>query len=428
MEGLRTIRQGDRTPQTDMVQLALTRAGFPIVTDGYFGPATAAAVKRFQATRGLPQDGVIGLRTWSALKPYLTGSIRHKIERGDTFFKLAAAYGSDVDAIITANPDADPQSLKIGTFVTIPLWFAVVPTTIRWCRALMTAVADGLSLRYPFIGRSAIGKSVMGCDIMCFKLGAGENEVFYNAAHHANEWITTPVILQFMEEYSNSVARNGEIFGYEARMLFEKTTLYLAPMVNPDGVGLVTGDIISGAYYRDAKAIAESFPAIPFPSGWKANIEGIDLNLQYPAGWKTAREIKFAQGFTRPAPRDYVGSHPLEAPETLALHDFTLERSFSLTLSYHTQGEVIYWRYGTEDPPRALEIGRAFERVSGYALELTPPESANAGYKDWFIDTFMQPGYTIEAGRGVSPLPLEQFETIYRKNLGILTMGLIITI
>ena len=50
----------------------------------------------------------------------------------------------------------------------------------------------------------------------------------------------------------------------------------------------------------------------------------------------------------------------------------------------------------------------------------TPPESAYAGYKDWFIKHFRRPGYTIEAGSGENPLPLSQFPEIYRDNLGIL--------
>ena len=49
-----------------------------------------------------------------------------------------------------------------------------------------------------------------------------------------------------------------------------------------------------------------------------------------------------------------------------------------------------------------------------------PYESSFAGYKDWFIQRFRRPGYTIEAGRGENPLPLDQFEEIYRNNLPIL--------
>ena len=428
MEGLRTIGSGDKTPQTDMVQLALTRAGFPVVIDGVYGAITAAAVRRFQSTRGLTQDGIVGIRTWSAFKPYLTGSLLHTVKNGDTMYKLAAANGSNVAAILLANPAADPYNLKIGSVLTIPLWFDIVPTDVRWCWSLMTAIREGLSLRYPYVSFFALGKSVMGREILCAKIGTGSNEVFYNASHHANEWITTPVTLKFLEEYARAYGSAGSIFGLDAVVLFNKSTLYLAPLVNPDGVDLVTGDLNMGVYYQRARRIADSFPAVPFTSGWKANIEGVDLNLQYPAGWEKAKEIKFAQGFNRPAPRDYVGNSPLEAPESRCLYDLTLNHNFSLTLSYHTQGEVIYWKYGETDPARAYEIGLEFERLSGYRLELTPPQSANAGYKDWFIHKFEKPGYTIEAGHGTAPLPLSQLETIYRKNLGILTTGLIIAI
>ena len=46
--------------------------------------------------------------------------------------------------------------------------------------------------------------------------------------------------------------------------------------------------------------------------------------------------------------------------------------------------------------------------------------SSFAGYKDWFIKVFRRPGFTIEAGSGENPLPIGQFEEIYRDNLGIL--------
>lgn len=62
--------------------------------------------------------------------------------------------------------------------------------------------------------------------------------------------------------------------------------------------------------------------------------------------------------------------------------------------------------------------------ASGYSVEETPSLSGYAGYKDWFIQTYDRPGYTIEVGQGTSPLPLSQFDGIYADNLGILVLGL----
>ena len=61
--------------------------------------------------------------------------------------------------------------------------------------------------------------------------------------------------------------------------------------------------------------------------------------------------------------------------------------------------------------------------VVGYLLAETPYNSSFAGYKDWFIQDFNKPGYTIEAGLGENPLPISQFEQIYNDNLGILVLG-----
>ena len=199
-------------------------------------------------------------------------------------------------------------------------------------------------------------------------------------------------------------------------------------MVNPDGVDLVVGNIqkYMPQIYEFAKGLSTNYPEIPFPKGWKSNIRGIDLNLQFPALWENARKIKFEQGYTKPGPRDFVGPSPLISIEAKNMYNFTLSKNFRLILAYHSQGEVIYWKFADYIPPDSYFIGRKFASSSGYDLNTTPENSAYAGYKDWFIQNYNRPGYTIEVGKGENPLPLSEFQNIYDKNLGILTLGMIL--
>ncbi len=148
--------------------------------------------------------------------------------------------------------------------------------------------------------------------------------------------------------------------------------------------------------------------------------------MQFPAGWEDAKRIKFSQGFTTPAPRDFVGFGPLTEPESLALYNFTLQHNFSLVIAYHTQGKEIYWQFQNYAPKVAADIGNIFANVSGYLLAQVPYNSSFAGYKDWFLLQYGKPAYTVEAGIGENPLPISEFNEIYNDNLGILTLGAIL--
>jgi len=421
---MKIMKFGSRGPNVQFLQLALNRAGFgPVVTDGIFGYDTQNAVTAFQRAMGLSVDGIVGPRTEQALMPWYTGFTTHVVRRGDTLYAIARMHHTTVRRIETANPNLDPFNLQVGTVVTVPLAFPVVPTGIDWTSDVLAKTVAGLAARYPFIQVDIIGSSVMGTAIPYLVLGTGQNVVAYNASHHANEWITTPILMKFAEDLALAYANDGDIFQTSAADLFATSRIYLVPMVNPDGVDLVTGFLSDGPFYDRAVQIGKDYPDIRFPSGWKANIAGTDLNLQYPAGWEEARELKYAQGFRTPAPRDFVGTAPLSAPESRAMYDFTLSIRPQLILAYHTQGKVIFWKYLDYEPENSRSIAYQFAAVSGYGVEETPTASGYAGYKDWFIEHYNRPGYTIEAGLGVNPLPLSQFETIYADNLGILVLG-----
>lgn len=293
-----------------------------------------------------------------------------------------------------------------------------VPTTAKLCDDTVLA----LTQRYSACRSELLTTTAFDRPIRALILGSGPRKVLFTAAHHANEWITAPLLLKFIEDLAQAAEDGSLLADTDAQALLEQVSIYTVPMVDPDGVDLVTG-AAAPEEQELAAQIASAFPQISFPDGWKANLLGVDLNLNYPAGWLQAREIKFSQGFDRPAPRDYVGRAPLDQRECRALADYTEFLDPELVLAFHSQGQVIYWQFDDILVPGAQELGERLAQASGYALEDTPYNSAFAGYKDWFIKIFRRPGYTVEVGLGENPLPLSQFDEIYRDNLPLLLIA-----
>jgi len=249
---------------------------------------------------------------------------------------------------------------------------------------------------YPFIDKSVIGTSRLGVPIYAFIIGHGAKDIMINASHHANEWITTLLLFNFLEEKASKY--NKEID------LWNEIKLHCIPLVNPDGVNMVLGKKVS--------------------NDWKANACGVDLNKNYPANWYQAKSYYFQQGFCKPGAKNFVGERPLSEPETSAMAAYTFLNDFLTTLSLHTQGEEIYYKYLDFNPKGANELAKKFAEVSGYKLEEVPEESSFAGYRDWFITEFNRPGFTIECGLGENPLPLSDFSYMYKKTSPILEEAL----
>ena len=159
----------------------------------------------------------------------------------------------------------------------------IVPTNVLYNSYLLRQNLSLLNQTFPFLNIQTVGNSVLGTPIYVVKLGRGANRVFYSGGIHANEWITSVLLMKFIEDYCDAYVSNGSLYNYPIRELFNRTSIYIMPMVNPDGVDLVTGVIPENtSIYNNFRNIASGFPSIPFPSGWKANFNGVDLKKYQP--------------------------------------------------------------------------------------------------------------------------------------------------
>ncbi|MCC3356730.1 M14 family metallopeptidase [Bacillus sp. REN16] len=337
----------------------------------------------------------------------------HTIVSGDTLWKLAKSRSLLADALFLVNPGIEAENLKVGQTILLPE--RVVKPIVNGNRQYdfedMIKDIQELQSIYPFLQSRSIGNSVLGKDLLELQLGRGKKRIHWNGSFHANEWITTNVIMTFLNEYLLALTNMAPIRGFYVEPLYLEAFLSIVPMVNPDGVDLVLNGPPNQEPYNH-EVIQINGGSMDFKD-WKANIRGIDLNNQFPANWEIEKKRKEPKA---PAPRDYPGDAPLTEPEVIAIEKLTRSSNFSRVLAFHTQGEVIYWGYEGLEPREAETLVKEFSRVTGY--EAVRFVDSHAGYKDWFIQEWRRPGFTFELGKGVNPLPLSQFEEIYQETLG----------
>ncbi len=423
---MRTLRYGSRGTDVMEVQALLAKIGYdPGPIDGIFGVKTQQAVVKFQRDNGLTPDGIIGPKTYSVLEPLLLGYDIYTIQPGDTLYQIALKYYTSINKLITANPNVNPMNLKIGQKIIVPYGIDVVDTNIDYTYETMQRDIKGLKARYPFLEVGSAGKSVLGRDLTYIKLGKGPNQVFYNGAHHSLEWITVPLLMKFIENFSKAYAEGTDIRGYNIRGIWDQSTIYIVPMVNPDGIDLVLNGLSPDNPYYE-QLLQWNDTGLPFSQVWQANIKGVDLNHNYNALWEEYKKIAEDLGFGKPGPTKYPGAFAESEPESKAIADFTRNHNFRLVLAYHSQGQIIYWNFQNLAPPEAKRIGELFSQVSGYELAEEYGTASYSGYKDWFIQDYIRPGYTIEVGKGKNPLPISQFDTIYDDNEELLLLASIV--
>ncbi|ETT30209.1 peptidase M14 carboxypeptidase A [Paenibacillus sp. FSL R7-269] len=373
-------------------------------------------VSRIAARHGLTPEHVIQGNPWAGSQPYLyPGQVlflpsaprkRYAVQTGDDAQSIASLFGVGVDELEMLNPGVSSGRVCLpGKVLVIP---AVTRGTAVYLRgeygpAEVEADAARLAARYSCAGSEVIGHSVLGKPLRLLRIGSGPRHLHVNAALHANEWLTAPCLMRFIEEYAAAYESGKDWHGRQPADWHRDWTLWAVPMANPDGVELVQeGAMPDHPHY--AQLMRWNSGRRSFRH-WKANIRGVDLGDQFPAHWEEERARRQVPG---PAPRDYSGLAPLSEPEAAALAALAERVPGDAAVSLHSQGAEIYWNYRGYEPPESKDWSVKLAAASGYrAVELT---GSDAGYKDWFIERFRKPGFTVELGVGKNPLPLADFE------------------
>ncbi|MBA4535611.1 carboxypeptidase [Bacillus aquiflavi] len=257
-----------------------------------------------------------------------------------------------------------------------------------------------------------IGSSHFGRKIYAVKLGKGKEHILIVGSHHGREWLSTSIMMRMMETYADAY-KNNRAVGLFHPKIFDDISIWFVPMLNPDGVTIQQGLINEFPLSHRGRLMKMNENWIDF-SRWKANGHGIDLNRQYPAGWK-----KLNKEPAVPYYQFYKGKRPLEAAEVAALTKFTKKEQPLIAIAYHTAGREIYWNYKNgRHQKRDRSIAENIAFITGYKLANPSKNAIGGGYTDWFITTFKRPAMTIELSYlvGETNPPLTVFEEEWSRN------------
>lgn len=276
-------------------------------------------------------------------------------------------------------------------------------------------------MKYKFLKLGIAGKSVAGRSIHTLKIGEASDPILYCAAMHGSERVTATVLLKFIEELCEAVASGGKIADVDARRALYGRSVVFVPLCNPDGCeialkGAAGAGEGAGRVYKLCGGEFER---------WNANLRGVDINHNFDAGWQELHKAEQAAGIFGPGPTRYGGPHPESEPETAALTGLCEKYAVRHLVSFHSQGEVIYWDHGGLAGEKSRKMAEIFAASSGYALDIPTGLSVGGGFKDWFIEKYRRPAFTVEIGKGKNPLPPSDGERIYERIKEMMLLGLL---
>lgn len=284
-----------------------------------------------------------------------------------------------------------------------------------------------LIIKYPsLLHGDSLGKTPDGRYLYHLVIGNenAEKQILLFASIHAREYITTPLLMrQTAALLQNLSDQTASYRGCSYQDLMKNIAIHIVPMINPDGVSISQfgmDGIRSATVRQEIYKIYELDQAVEIGSylrTWKSNAQGVDLNRNFDAMWDS-----YNDHLGHPSSDHYKGTSPASTEEAKTLIKLTEQYPFKRTVSYHTQGEVIYWYFAQTGDllNESKALAESASAVTGYPLDADYTKLDPAGYKDWAIQKKNIPSLTIEVGRGTNPLEMSQLPAIYEQNKNVI--------
>lgn len=230
-----------------------------------------------------------------------------------------------------------------------------------------------LQKRYSVILSSGtIGTSFEGREIQAVKLGRGNHKILICGTLHAREHICTNYLMYFIEQYAEAFVSRDSIGCYDINQLLNEVSLYIVPMVNPDGVNIVQNGFGASANCDSLVNMRLKNFEEPAHRSWKANARGIDLNRNFDYGWDNCPNDSL------PASSGFKGFSPLSEPESRALADFAKRIKPEAILAFHTQGEQFFF-----STPDSCATSLAEKLVAATGFEPQPIDPPYGSFQDF---------------------------------------------
>jgi len=237
---------------------------------------------------------------------------------------------------------------------------------------------------------------------------AEKPSILLNGCHHADEVMGAEICTAAIRELVSRYGADSMVTAW-----LDNLEIVVVPVVNVDGHGVVTSGR-DPRWRKNTRDTNENGILYEYP-------EGVDLNRNYDFNWAHG-------GSGDSSSVRFRGRLPMSESENRAMERLARDRRFLLSLTYHSQGEVIYypwmWRGRPAPDDRLLaeiarELAGSIPTMKGDTCYRAEYGAGTVGQSyPYLYGRFGTLDFVVETGRGGHIFPQEEIAGIVAGNLG----------